>query len=272
MNNKIIVNGCSFTNGNFDLTNGGSETWANVIRDKFSFTEDVFFENIGWKGNSNDVIIPQTLEHIKNLNTDDNIIVVIQLTALDRIVVNGKKSPTVTSFLKSLNWMNWAMSQDEPVDSWWQNYFTNEYSEEKHINSLLNHLLNFQTEIKKHKNVQYKIFCGWDIFTQNTGKSSMWDLKMKYTNINDQLVTNLYESSQKLFGKLDLEKFWFFNNKHVHYGGLSQWVQYNVDNEHWYRNVNTNPVDYHPSDYAHERFADKVMIPMVMDMIKNGGK
>ena len=27
--------------------------------------------------------------------------------------------------------MNWAMSQNESVDSWWQDYFTNEYSEEK---------------------------------------------------------------------------------------------------------------------------------------------
>ena len=262
-NKKLIVNGCSFTNGNFGT---GSETWANIVHKHFQNTE-IQYENIGWKGNSNDSIIPQTSEHIKQIDKNDEVVVIMQLTALDRVIVNGKKSPTVGSILKSLNWMQWAMSRNEPVDSWWQDYFQNEYSEEKHIDTFISHLLNFQTELESYSNIKYKIFCGWDILTQDTGKSYMWDLSKKYENKNDNLISELYEKVHDKFKQLDLEKFWFFENDYIHYGGLSQWVQYNVPTEHWYRDVNRKEIDYHPSDLAHKAFAEQVMIPIIKKML-----
>ena len=262
-NKHLIVNGCSFTNGRFDT---GSETWANVVRDYFKDT-DIMYQNIGWKGNANEVIIPQTLEHIKQIDKNDKVIVIMQLTALDRVVVDGKKSPTIGSMLKSLNWMQWAMSRNESVTKDWQNYFLNEYSEENHIDSFITELLDFQTKIKSYPNVEYKIFCGWDILTQDTGKSDMWSLTEKYTNKNDDLITKLYKNVHDKFKKLNLEKFWFFENKHIHYGGLSQWVQYNVPVAYWYRNIQARDIDYHPSDHAHKEFAEKVMIPLIKEML-----
>jgi hypothetical protein len=127
-------------------------------------------------------------------------------------------------------------------------------------------LINFQNDLKEYENIQYKIFCGWDIFTQDTGKSSMWDLKIKYENKKDPLVMSLYESSQDLFEKLDLDKFWFFENKYIHYGGLSQWVQYNIDTEYWYRNA--KKLDFHPSRDAHIIFANEVILPIISQMLE----
>ena len=79
--NKIIItNGCSFTNGNFGT---GSKTWADNLKREFSSDKNIIFENIGWKGNSNDLIIPQTSDYINNLDNDSEIYVIMQLTALD---------------------------------------------------------------------------------------------------------------------------------------------------------------------------------------------
>jgi len=260
----LIVNGCSFTDGNFDMPRG-SYTWANVVRDYYK-QSDLLFTTIARKGKPNENIVSETLAYLKNINSSDDVILVIQLTAIDRIIVNGKRSPTIGSILKSLNWMQWGMSKNEKVDSWWENYFMNEYSEEKHIESFVDNILLLQTELKSYSNVKYKIFCGWDILTQDTGESDMWSLTERYNNKNDKLVSELYTNVNEKFTKIDLEKFWFFENESIHYGGLSQWVQYNVPVEHWYRDVNSNPIDFHPSDYAHREFANKVIIPIIEDI------
>ena len=261
-NKRLIVNGCSFTDGKFDLPIG-SYTWANVVGDHFA--SNLIYENIAKIGNSNDIIIPHTIRHIKQIDKRERVIAIIQLTALDRIVVDGKKSPTVGSALKSLNWMQWAMSRNEPVDGFWQNYFANEYSEEKHIDSFISRLLDFQHQIKECPNVDYRIFCGWDILTQNNKGFDMWGHKDKYENKNDNLISELYKDVHKKFKQLNLNKFWFFENEKINYGGLSQWAQYNVPEKHWYRNALTK--DYHPSDYAHKKFAEDIMIPLIKKML-----
>ena len=243
INKHLIVNGCSFTNGNFGT---GSNTWANVVRDYFEDT-DILYKNIGWKGSSNDLIIPQTLEHISQIDKNDKVVVIIQLTALDRVVVNGRKSPTIGSVLKSLNWMKWGMSQN--------------------TSNGISKLLDFQIRMLSFKNVDYKIFCGWDILTQDSNKSDMWDLKVPYENKSDKLISELYPSIHEKFNQLNLNKFWFFENDKIHYGGLSQWVQYNVHVKDWYRDIYSKPIDYHPSDNAHKLFAKKVMIPIIKKML-----
>jgi hypothetical protein len=262
---QIITNGCSFTNGNFDLPRG-SYTWANVVRDHYK-NSDILFTNLGYKGSANETILKKTLNHLKTLNPNDEVILLVQLSAIDRIVVDGERSPTIGSFLKSLNWMKWGMSKNESINNKWKDYFLNEYSEEKHIEGFLDLLINFQNTLKNYKNVKCKIFCGWDILTQDTDRFNMWDLSTKYENIKDPLVTDLYESTSKKFKELDLKKFWFFENNVVKYGGLSQWVQHNIPVKHWYRDINKKEIDFHPSDYAHKAFAENVIIPIIDKMI-----
>ena len=71
---NLTVNGCSFTNGNFGT---GSETWANVVHNYFK-KYNIKYENLGWKGNSNDNIIPQTLNYVKQLEKNKKTIIVMQ--------------------------------------------------------------------------------------------------------------------------------------------------------------------------------------------------
>ena len=55
----------------------------------------------------------------------------------------------------------------------------------------------------------------------------------------------------KIYGiKLILKSFWFFENNFVYYGGISQWIQYNLESKDWYRNYSGN--DFHPSKSGHK--------------------
>jgi hypothetical protein len=95
----------------------------------------------------------------------------------------------------------------------------------------------------------------------------MWDLNIKYQNKQDKLISELYPELHEKFKLLDLSKFWFFENDYIHYGGLSQWVQYNVPTKHWYRDTSKKEIDYHPSDFAHKEFAEQIIIPLIKEML-----
>ena len=250
---KIIVNGCSFTNWF-----GRQQTWANHLDNG----TELKVLNLGKKGSTNQEIIDNTL---KNINTDDEYIVLMQLSGLDRILINGNRTPTVASTKKFsiFNW--WNMSQNEEVSDRWVKYFNEEYSEENHLHNFLSLLLKFQKEVS-NKNVRYKFFTGWDLFTKSDENIDMWSDTTKYVNINKSLVKDEYESCRKIFDEIDFDSFWFFENESVKYGGMSQWVQYNVDNKHWYRDLNATPPDYHPSDLAHKRFYNEVILPLVEEL------
>ena len=84
----------------------------------------------------------------------------------------------------------------------------------------MDNILLLQSQLKTYPNVKYKIFCGWDILTQDTGASDMWSITERYNNKNDNLISELYSQVNKKFKKIDLEKFWFFENEFIHYGGL----------------------------------------------------
>ena len=88
-----------------------------------------------------------------DVESSDKVVIIIQLTGLDRIVINGETSPTIASVLKSIKFNWFGMSQNENANNKWSNYFKNEYSEESHLNSLLANLLHFQNEIKDYEMV-----------------------------------------------------------------------------------------------------------------------
>lgn len=251
--NKIIVSGCSFTNWRRQTT------WADHVQSNFNQYE---FINLGAPGNSNERILPGVLNEVQSIS--DPCVVIIQLTGLDRVVRNGKLSPTIGSVLKSLS-MNWfGMSQNEMADTSWINYFQNEYSEENHLNSLLSSIVNFQKSMQDKPNICYKFITGWDIFTQK-GDSYMWEDCTPYANITNKDIKDKYESSRTLFEQIDLSKFWFFENEFIKYGGITQWCQYNLDKSLWYNNVSTK--DYHPSNHAHSEFAKQIMIPLIEEIL-----
>ena len=134
---NLVVNGCSFTNWH-----RRQDTWAHYTHLQYP---DLNFINLGKKGSTNDEIILNTISELSNL--EEKSIVIIQLSGLDRILIDGERSPTVSSAVKSnlFNW--WSMSQSENVSHKWMNYFNNEYSEEKHFNNLLNLSITFLNKI-----------------------------------------------------------------------------------------------------------------------------
>ena len=254
---NLVVNGCSFTNWY-----RRQDTWAHYIHLQYP---DLNFINLGKRGSTNDEIILNTISELSTLK--EKSIVIIQLSGLDRILIDGERSPTVSSAIKSklFNW--WSMSQSENVSQKWIDYFNNEYSEEKHFNNLLNLLIRFQSFVNNRNNIDYRIFCGWDIFTQGDEKSDMWNEKIKYKNFDKLLVKDVYKSSEELFNKIDCNNFWFYEDDKVKCGGLIQWVQNNLNSKDWYRNVRAIDPDYHPSDLAHKEFSEKIIIPLMEEML-----
>ena len=48
---------------------------------------------------------------------------------------------------------------------------------------------------------------------------------------------------------------------------MMQWIQHNLDCEDWYRNLRALNPDYHPSDLAHKKFSEKIILPLMEEML-----
>jgi hypothetical protein len=113
---NLVVNGCSFTNWY-----RRQDTWAHYIHLQYP---DLNFINLGKKGSTNDEIILNTISKLDN--SEEKSIVIIQLSGLDRILIDGERSPTLSSAVKSNLFNRWGMSQSENVSQKWIDYFNNE--------------------------------------------------------------------------------------------------------------------------------------------------
>ena len=274
MKKLIVTDGCSFTNWR--------TTWASKLSEKFIAP----VINLGVSGNSNDRIVGQFIDRLVPqlaLNPDtEKVAIVIQLTGLDRKLVDGEISPTVGKVLGETKHkasifnlfgmvnLDWGFGRKSKVD--WENYFANEWSPEKHINDLLEGIIKLQEGIRllnKHgfqiegqdkiykPSIDHRIICGWDILTSS--ENMQWSLTDPHNNIDAKLVKDEFESSQELWEKINWNKFWFCENETCKYGGITEWVQYNMDPIDWYQGVNCeegctpNPDDRHPTFQAHEK-------------------
>ena len=260
MKKVIVTDGCSFTNwGN---------TWATYLKK----TSQHKFFNFGQKGNSNDYILQKFSERFNDIAPDsfDKCGVVIQLTGLDRKMnSDGHISPSIGNIFGQSNFktgifnlfgMNNTDNGQGGYD--WKSYFRDEYTPEKHINDLLQNVIDLQSYFKTMNNVNYKFILGWDIFTMSD--NDQWSTTNKYSNVNSKLLKDEFESSKKLWENIDFSKFWFFENENVKYGGITQWTHYNCESSDWYKSEN----DKHPSDVAHKKFKTEVIELMVEELLK----
>ena len=95
MRSLIITDGCSFTNWN--------ETWATLLKD----TSDLPLINYGHKGNSNDNIVGKFSEKFEGTLSSKNFdtyYIIIQLTGLDRKMINGSISPSIGKIFGDDGW------------------------------------------------------------------------------------------------------------------------------------------------------------------------
>ena len=261
MKNLIITDGCSFTNWN--------ETWATLLKD----TSDLPLINYGHKGNSNDNIVGKFSEKFEGTLSSKNFdtyYIIIQLTGLDRKMINGSISPSIGKIFGDDGWKSQIFNlfgmknTDDGAGGYdWKSYFENEYSPEKHINDLLINIINLQSYFKSLSNtidIKYKFILGWDILTM--ADNNQWSDVDKYCNVDSLLVKDEFESSKKYWEEIDWNGFWFFENEKVKYGGITQWVQYNCNKKDWYRSKD----DKHPSYEAHKQFKMGVIEPIIKQM------
>ena len=255
MRKHIIVSGCSFTN------------WGKYNWPDFLDQNNITVHNIGRCGSCNEKIIQDvysTAATFFPIENNDHVVIIIQLTGLERVLINGICSPTIRSLYETKSKFNWFgfADPDENLNKF-KKYFENEYTPELHLKKLFQEIITIQKNLNKHSHkVDYRFFLGWDIF--HTSKNNMWLQNEKYINKDTKLLIEEYPKCKELWNQIDLKKFWFFNNNFVNYGGMSQWIQYNLESKDWYKDFSKN--DFHPSREGHEKFAREIIQPLVNDM------
>ena len=261
----IITTGCSFTNFR--------TTWSDYLEEHYNDT-DVKVLNVGYKGNSNDIILRGVITNVDRLLKEGKEIdmVIIQLTTMERKFMinhgNFEMSPPAQNFYKS-SWSSWFMPLNEGFKnnvSFWKIYWENIHSDELHFFELLEKIFMVQSYFKS-KGIKYKMFCGWDLFTDSRSKN-IFRKDSPYENKENALLkdkfshceANTHESKFGItdyWNMIDWDNWWFFNNDKVKYGGLTEWSQYNLDKDDWYQD------DLHPSFKAHKKFTDNVILKII---------
>ena len=253
---------------------------GSTAEQELAFVEDQFKDtpttvlNVGHKGSSNDIILRGLITSVDNLLREGKKIrkVIIQLTTMERkyMINQGKfeMSPPAQNFLKS-SWSSWFMPMNEGfknTQEFWKNYWENIHSDELHFFELLEKIFMVQSYLKS-KNIDYTMFCGWDLFTDSTNKN-IFSKEEKYENINNELLKDKFgycntETHNSKFGinyywsMIDWDNWWFFNNDKIKFGGLTEWSQYNLEKDKWYQD------DLHPSFDAHKKFKDVVILDLI---------
>jgi len=251
----IIVNGCSFTN------------WGPSWSEQINHRVDKFF-NHGHKGNCNENIISSTKGAVLRTHQNfDYLAVVVQLTGLERFMLDGVISPTIRTLYDKKSKFNWLGGKINTDGNWrkFRDYYENVFTPELHLKKLFEQIIDLQKTFDEIENVDYRIFQGWNIFHTNEG--NMWEEKHKYKNNNIKLLIDEYPGCKELWEKIDLNKFWFFENEFVKYGGMIQWAQYNLDYVDWYKDYAAR--DFHPSPKAHKEFGKVIATSLVDDMFTN---
>lgn len=288
----IITAGCSFTQLN-KKTNG-HDSWAyhlkNIINDKPENEGKFKFSNLGLSGTGNYIISLNCISKIEtllenNVNPED-IIVFLQWTGLFRpAVYNEDHRDRVVPFdtieddfkLKEVfktHPYGFVDTAARTEYAFWLSYYDYYYSTPAAFIDNLNSILKTQWYLKS-KNIQYKMFNAWDIFTTYDGSNGRFvsDKMLRpnqfsdgeYSNIENTLLADKYPISKIFWDMLDFDHYWFFNNETVKYGGMTQWVQNNLPLKDWYVGY---PTDVHPSNTSGKLFTKDVIIPLLTKMLK----
>ena len=261
----IVTTGCSFTNFR--------TTWSDYLEEEFKYTPTTVL-NVGHKGSSNDIILRGIISSVDKLLREGKNIrkVIIQLTTMERryMINNGnfEMSPPAQHFLKS-SWNSWFMPVNEYGNfdkHFWETYWKDIHSDELHFFELLEKIFMVQSYLKS-KDIDYTMFCGWDLFTDSSDKN-IFSTENQYENENNKLLKDKFShckanTHNSKFGiteywdMIDWDKWWFFENDKIKYGGLTEWSQYNLEKNKWYQD------DLHPSFEAHEKFKDDVILKLI---------
>ena len=162
----------------------------------------------------------------------------------------------------------------------WNLYKECYWSDECAFIETLEHILRTQWYLK-HKNINFLMVTSWDLFTLADGDPphsndkafkandslGQWDNDNKYINSHRPLLKDIFEWSTHLWNMIDLDRFSFFTNKDIKFGGILQYTQHMLDINEWYYSYHNNgiPDDKHPSKKAQQAFFNDLIKPFVTD-------
>ena len=191
--------------------------------------------------------------------------------------IKEEDSVWLKSSISDMQWENRAVRN--LFGQYWK-YF---YNEEESFLKTLEHILRVQNYCKVNK-IKYK-FCSWqNIFNrydfntpsgQKLSGHEIWimdwfdkehwtpnrywpkELNQKISK-DTPLLKDIYPQTTHLWDMIDFDKFWFYEDDQVEYGGLAEWVvlgeRHNIGMEH-------DPA--HPSEDSHKKFTKDIVLEWV---------
>ena len=284
MINHVITSGCSFTQR--------EETWSHFLKRDFS---NVKVHNVGIGGAGNYTISTLTINKTQSLLDEgvspDEILVLTQWSGVSRKSFIGDTATSLSvNFddcradieLKNITGKSkfcWDIGRSNDI-RYWKTYKDNYWSDECAFIETLENILRTQWFMKS-VNIDFVMFTGWDLFTLADGdppheqgwlgwrKASdglgQWDAKKEYSNIDKPLLKDIYKWSTHLWNMIDFDKFVFFENSKVKFGGILQWSQHMLPHNRWYFSYfkDGTPDDKHPSSDAHRGFFESLVKPII---------
>jgi len=188
--------------------------------------------------------------------------------------INEEDSVWLKSSIPDMDWENQSVC--DLFGQHWKYFYTEEESFLKTLESIIR-VQNYC----KDKGIKYKFSCwqnifnkysfavpsGWAYENQEIFAQEIWimtwrdgghwepdriwpkDLNQKISK-DTPLLKDIYPQTTHLWDMIDFDKFWFYEDDQVEYGGLAEWV---VLGERHNMGMQHDPA--HPSEYSHEQFA-----------------
>ena len=269
----IVTSGCSFTNCGM--------SWPYHIKD-----HEV--HNMGTVGVESDEIYPivmwSGIDRFEFLSTSEN-------PLHDDYTSGDKNRWWLSNYVKNIDDSIWLKSSIP--DQQWENVATNElmktywkylYDRQQSFLLTLESILKVQSYFKLN-GFDYKLSCWQNIFNHynftipngfnrqgdTLSANEMWTMtwldnthwknnrywpkEINYPiSKGTPLLKDLYKQTTHLWDMIDFDKFWFYEDEQVEYGGLAEWVLLS-EKDNW--GMEHDPA--HPKESSHEKFANKVV-------------
>jgi|TARA_R100000008_G_scaffold43469_1_gene25199 hypothetical protein len=193
-----------------------------------------------------------------------------------------KESCWLKSSTRGMQWEN------KPVVRLFDMYFKFFHTEEESFVRSLENILRLQWYLES-KNIKYKFMCWQNIFNKYSftvpkGYPSengiaeghnIWCMGWSHNEWHDNIIwpkeidckiskdtpllKDIYINSTHMWDMVDWDKWWFYEDDQVEYGGLAEWII--LGERHAWGNGRDDPG--HPSVYSHGEFTRKVIIPIL---------
>tara|TARA_B100002019_G_scaffold174112_1_gene150531 strand:+ start:393 stop:1340 length:948 start_codon:yes stop_codon:yes gene_type:complete len=204
---------------------------------------------------------------------------------------NTFPSADSTWIKSSIPYMSWDnKSVTKFLDLYWKHF----YNEEESLINTLESILRIQWFLDK-VGIKYKMMCWQNIFNQYSFKvpsgwarsegdeifgHEIWNLAWRDNkgwmpdrywpdnatakiSRDTPLLKDIYPNATHLWDMIDWDKWWFYEDDQVEYGGLAEWVCLGA--KHAWGNGKHDPG--HPSPASHKEFCEKIITKLLHEIM-----